>query len=107
MHSSAEKAVVIEHNGDVYACDHFVYQPYKLGNIADDTLAHMVEKSLNKGFGRLKETALPTWCRDCPVLKSLSRRMPEAPFQKEPPGEPGLHYLCVGIESFSSTSASI
>jgi len=94
------RAVVIEHNGDVYACDHFVYQPYRLGNIAHDSLAHMVEKSLQTGFGIMKETALPTWCRDCPVLKACQGGCPKHRFQKSPPGEPGLHYLCVGYRKF-------
>lgn len=94
------RAVVMEHNGDVYACDHFVYQPYRLGNIAEDTLAHMVEKSLSTGFGRLKETALPAWCRDCPVLKACRGGCPKHRFRESPPGEPGLHYLCEGYRKF-------
>ncbi len=94
------RAVVIEHNGDVYACDHFVYQPYRLGNIAEDTLSHMVEKSLTTGFGIMKETALPGWCRDCPVLKACRGGCPKHRFKKSPPGEPGLHYLCEGYRKF-------
>ena len=94
------RAVVMEHNGDVYACDHFVYQPYRLGNIAENTLAHMVEKSLSTGFGRMKETALPAWCRDCPVLKACRGGCPKHRFRESPPGEPGLHYLCEGYRKF-------
>ena len=94
------RAVVIEHNGDVYACDHFVYQPYKLGNIVNDTLTGMVKKSLHTGFGIMKETALPQWCRDCEVLKACRGGCPKHRFLKSPPGEPGLHYLCEGYRKF-------
>ena len=94
------RAVVIEHNGDVYACDHFVYQPYLLGNITHDTLAHMVDKSLHTGFGIMKETALPTLCKDCPVLKACRGGCPKQRFKKSPYGEPGLHYLCEGYKKF-------
>ena len=94
------RAVVIEHNGDVYACDHFVYQPYKLGNIINDTLVGMVTKSLNTGFGIMKETALPQWCLDCEVLKACRGGCPKHRFLKSPPGEPGLHYLCAGYRKF-------
>ena len=94
------RAVVIEHNGDVYACDHFVYQPYRLGNIGSETLEHMVEKSLKRGFGIMKETALPAWCRECPVLKACRGGCPKHRFGRTPPGEPGLHYLCKGYRKF-------
>jgi len=94
------RALVIEHNGDVYACDHCVYPEYRLGNIADNTLADMVEKSLARGFGVMKETALPSWCRDCPVLKACQGGCPKHRFRMSPPGEPGLHYLCEGYRKF-------
>jgi uncharacterized protein len=94
------RAVAIEHNGDVYACDHFVYQPYRLGNIAGETLEHMVEKSLQKGFGIMKEIALTAWCRECPVLKACRGGCPKHRFGKTPTGEPGLHYLCKGYRKF-------
>ena len=94
------KAVVIEHNGDVYACDHCVYPQYNLGNIAHDTLTHMVEKSLDTGFGTMKETALPTWCRDCTVLKACRGGCPKHRFRMTPSGEPGFHYLCEGYRKF-------
>ncbi len=94
------RAVAIEHNGDVYACDHFVYRPYRLGNIADETLEQMVEKSLASGFGSMKETALPSWCRDCPVLKACRGGCPKHRFTISPAGESGLHYLCEGYKKF-------
>lgn len=94
------RSVVIEHNGDVYACDHYVYQAYRLGNILSDALPVMVEKSLLTGFGSLKETALPTWCKDCQVLKACQGGCPKHRFIMSPPGEPGLHYLCIGYRRF-------
>jgi len=94
------RAVVIEHNGDVYACDHCVFPEYRLGNIAHDTLADMVAKSLDKGFGITKETALPGWCRDCQVLKACQGGCLKHRFKKSPLGEPGLHYLCEGYHKF-------
>lgn len=94
------RAVVIEHNGDVYACDHFVYEPYRLGNIIDDTLERMVEKSIDTGFGVVKEVALPGWCRECPVLRACRGGCPKHRFRKSPAGEPGLHYLCEGYRKF-------
>jgi len=94
------RALVIEHNGDVYACDHCVFPEYRLGNIAHETLTDMVEKSLDKGFGITKETALPVWCRDCPVLKACRGGCPKHRFIMTPSGEPGLHYLCEGYRKF-------
>ncbi len=94
------RSMVIEHNGDVYACDHFVYRPYKLGNITHDSLADMAEKSLDTGFGIMKETALTGWCRDCPVLKACQGGCPKHRFMMAPTGEPGLHYLCEGYRKF-------
>ena len=94
------RAVVIEHNGDVYACDHCVYPEYKLGNIADDTLAHMMNQSLKKGFGIVKETALPECCRDCPVIRTCQGGCPKHRFKTTLQGEPGLHYLCEGYREF-------
>jgi len=64
------RSLVVEHNGDVYACDHCVFPQYRLGSIKTDKLSDLVEKSLQSGFGVVKETALPRWCRECDVLLS-------------------------------------
>ncbi|HVP79019.1 MAG TPA: anaerobic sulfatase maturase, partial [Thermodesulfobacteriota bacterium] len=93
-------AVVIEHNGDVFACDHCVYPPYKLGNIMTDTLPEMVAKSLRSGFGVAKETALPRWCRDCEVLAACQGGCPKHRFETSYYDEPGLQYLCPGYKKF-------
>jgi serine-type anaerobic sulfatase-maturating enzyme len=94
------RSVVIEHNGDVYACDHCVYPEYRLGNIKTDKLSEMVERSLQSGFGVSKETALPRWCRECGVLAACQGGCPKHRFSMTHYKEPGLHYLCAGYKKF-------
>ena len=94
------RCVVMEHNGDVYACDHCVYPEYRLGNIAADSLVQMVERSCKSGFGVTKETALPGWCRECEVLAACHGGCPKHRFAKTYYNEPGLHYLCSGYKRF-------
>jgi uncharacterized protein len=98
--STCGRAVVLEHNGDVFACDHCVYPQFKLGNITTDRLQDMVEKSLRSGFGVAKETALPQWCRECDVLKACQGGCPKHRFSATYSDEPGLHYLCEGYKKF-------
>jgi uncharacterized protein len=93
-------SLVIEHNGDVYACDHCVYPRYKLGNIQTNKLSDMVDKSLQSGFGVMKETALPRWCRECDVLAACQGGCPKHRFMTTYYDEPGLHYLCEGYKKF-------
>jgi uncharacterized protein len=94
------RSLVIEHNGDVYACDHSVYPNHRLGNILTDPLLEMAEKSLNSGFGITKESALPRWCRECDVLAACQGGCPKHRFAKTYYGEPGLQYLCKGYQKF-------
>jgi uncharacterized protein len=94
------RSVVMEHNGDVYACDHCVYPEYKLGNIKTDRLSEMVERSLQSGCGVSKETALPRWCRECKVLSACRGGCPKHRFEMTYYREPGLHYLCAGYKKF-------
>jgi uncharacterized protein len=94
------RSVVIEHNGDVYACDHCVYPQYRLGNITTDTLSGMVELSLQSGFGVAKEAVLPGRCRECEVLAACQGGCPKHRFEKTYQDEPGLHYLCEGYKKF-------
>jgi uncharacterized protein len=91
---------VLEHNGDVYACDHCVYPEYRLGNVTRDSLVDMAMKSRKSGFGVTKETALPRWCRECGVLAACRGGCPKHRFEMTPQGEPGLHYLCQGYKKF-------
>ncbi|MBN1141411.1 MAG: anaerobic sulfatase maturase [Deltaproteobacteria bacterium] len=94
------RSLVIEHNGDVYACDHCVYPQHRLGNIASESLHEMAEKSLQSGFGISKESALPKICRECPVLAACQGGCPKHRFAKSCYDEPGLQYLCPGYRKF-------
>ncbi len=94
------RSLVIEHNGDVYACDHCVYPQYRLGNIRTNSLTDMAERSRQSGFGVSKETALPRWCRECQVLAACRGGCPKHRFAMTCYNEPGLHYLCAGYKKF-------
>jgi len=94
------RSLVIEHNGDVYACDHCVYPQYRLGNILTDKLPRMVDKSIASQFGISKETALPRSCRECDVLTACQGGCPKHRFATTFDEQPGLHYLCDGYKKF-------
>jgi uncharacterized protein len=94
------RSLVIEHNGDVYACDHCVYPEYRLGNILSDSLTAMAERSRQSGFGVTKETALPRWCRECKVLAACRGGCPKHRFEMSNYKEPGMQYLCPGYKKF-------
>ena len=94
------RSLVIEHNGDVYACDHCVYPQYRLGNILTGTLQDMAARSLKSGFGVTKETALPRRCRECDVLAACQGGCPKHRFANTFDEEPGLHYLCEGYRKY-------
>jgi uncharacterized protein len=94
------RAVAVEHNGDVYACDHYVYPEYRLGNLLAGELGQMVDQSVASGFGPHKEKTLPQWCRECEVLKACWGGCPKHRFMMSPQDEPGLHYLCAGYKKF-------
>ena len=93
-------ALVMEHNGDVYSCDHFVEPDYKLGNIADTPLGTLVASERQRRFGSSKYETLPKYCKECPVLFACYGECPRNRFIKTPDGEEGLNYLCAGYKSF-------
>jgi len=93
-------SIIVEHNGDLYACDHCVYPQYKLGNILADDPMSAVKKSQRSGFGENKETALPRWCRECDVLKACWGGCPKHRFATTYYDEPGLNYLCSGYKKY-------
>lgn len=95
-------SLVMEHNGDVYACDHCVYPEYKLGNVLAGHLMDMAGTSRKSGFGVTKQTALPRRCRECEVLAACHGGCPKHRFAQSCYGEPGLHYLCAGYRKFFS-----
>lgn len=94
------RAVALEHDGSVFACDHYVYPEYRLGNVLDADLGEMVERSVANGFGAHKETSLPRQCRECEVLNACWGGCPKHRFTTTSGGEPGLHYLCAGYKKF-------
>jgi uncharacterized protein len=94
------RAVAMEHDGSVFACDHYVYPEYRLGNVLSDSLGDMVERSVASGFGPHKETTLPRQCRECEVKEACWGGCPKHRFATTPDGEPGLHYLCAGYKKF-------
>lgn len=94
------RSVVLEHNGDLFACDHYVYPEYRLGNILRGDLSRMVEESVRSGFGANKESALPEWCTKCEVLAACAGGCPKHRFLETCHAEPGLQYLCAGYKKF-------
>jgi uncharacterized protein len=94
------KALAIEHNGDLYSCDHFVYPTYHLGNIHNEDLSAMIESPRQQKFGADKRDTLPQYCRQCEVRQSCNGECPKHRFIQTPDGEPGLNYLCAGYKQF-------
>lgn len=94
------RAVAMEHDGSIFACDHYVYPEYKLGNVLTESLGTMVERSVANGFGPHKERMLPRYCRMCEVKEACWGGCPKHRFAMSTEGEPGLHYLCVGYKKF-------
>ena len=93
-------ALAIEHGGDVYSCDHFVYPENRLGNIMENTLASLVQSDRQQAFGDAKEATLPAYCRNCDVRFACNGECPKHRFMRTPDGEPGLNYLCAGYKAF-------
>jgi len=96
------KGLAIEHNGDVFACDHYVYPEYKLGNINDTSLEDMQFSQGQEEFGRAKEATLPKQCRECRYQFACFGECPKNRFIKTLDGETGLNYLCAGWKQFFS-----
>ena len=94
------KGLAIEHNGDVYSCDHYVYPEYKLSNIHQHSLNEMAFSTRQFSFGMAKRDSLPDYCKKCPYLKYCWGECPKNRLIKTPDGEEGLNYLCSGIRRF-------
>ncbi|MGM9738827.1 MAG: anaerobic sulfatase maturase [Candidatus Cryptobacteroides sp.] len=92
--------IVVEHNGDVYVCDHFVYPEYKLGNIAVDNLRDLAGSQEALAFGIEKRNTLPSQCRRCEWVKLCNGECPKHRFAKTKTGEKGLNSLCAGLQLF-------
>ncbi|MFT4073061.1 MAG: anaerobic sulfatase-maturation protein [Dysgonamonadaceae bacterium] len=93
-------AGVMEFNGDVYSCDHFVYPEYKLGNIRSQTLTQMMYSPQQIKFGNDKYDKLPRQCKECQFLFACYGECPKNRIVKTKDGEDGLNYLCQGYYRF-------
>jgi uncharacterized protein len=94
------RAMAIEHNGDLYSCDHYVYPEYKLGNILEEAMVSLVEGAQQQKFGMDKKDTLPQYCLNCEVRFVCNGECPKHRFIHTPDGELGLNYLCAGYKSF-------
>ena len=92
--------LAIEHNGDVYSCDHFVEPNYLLGNIQDRHMIELVASPPQVKFGLDKRDTLPRYCRECDVRFACHGECPKNRFILTPDNEPGLNYLCAGFKEF-------
>ena len=95
-------AGVMEFNGDVYSCDHFVYPEYRLGNLATRTITEMMYSEQQNQFARLKHQLLPQQCRECQFEFACHGECPKNRFVDDCYGNPGLNYLCQGYHQFFS-----
>jgi uncharacterized protein len=93
-------ALVLEHNGDLYSCDHFVEPSFLLGNIQETDLIALLASEPQRKFGKDKYDSLPRYCRECDVLFACYGECPRNRFIKTPEEEPGLNYLCAGYKLF-------
>lgn len=93
-------AVALEHNGDLYSCDHFVEPAHLLGNIAETHLVELMASPQQRAFGEAKRDTLPPYCLDCEVRFACQGECPKNRFTTTPDGEPGLNYLCAGYRRF-------
>ena len=93
-------AVALEHNGDLYSCDHFVEPDYLLGNIGETHMVELLASPRQRAFGDAKRDTLPRYCRDCAVRFACNGECPKNRFTLTPDGESGLNYLCAGYLSF-------
>jgi uncharacterized protein len=93
-------ALAMEHNGDLFSCDHFVEPTYNLGNIQEIPLIDMVGSEQQRQFGLAKRDGLPRYCRQCEVRFVCNGGCPKNRTLQTPDGEPGLNYLCEGYKTF-------
>lgn len=94
------QGLAIEHNGDLYACDHFVEPNYLLGNIQQEHMIELVASAQQLKFGQDKLNSLPQYCLDCDVRFACHGECPKNRFIETPDGQPGLNYLCAGFKYF-------
>jgi uncharacterized protein len=93
-------AVALEHNGDLYSCDHFVEPDYLLGNIRQSHMVELLASPKQRAFGDAKRDGLPEFCMICEVRFACNGECPKNRFTLTPSGDPGLNYLCAGYKKF-------
>lgn len=96
--------VALEHNGDLYTCDHFVFPEYQLGNVMETPVNEMLDSDFQMTFGTDKKDKLPNYCRSCKFLNFCWGGCPGHRTDETPDGEPGLNHLCAGYKMFYSYS---
>jgi uncharacterized protein len=96
------RGLALEHNGDVYACDHFVTPAHLLGNVRTSSLIELVDSPAQVHFGQAKRDTLPAVCRRCPVRFACNGGCPKDRLLASVDGEAGLNYLCAGYKAFFS-----
>jgi len=99
------RALAIEHNGDLYSCDHFVEPEFRLGNIHELPIVELAQSDQQRAFGKEKLTSLPQYCLDCEVRHACNGECPKNRFINTPYGDPGLNYLCAGYRAFFNHAA--
>lgn len=98
-------AGVMEYNGDVYSCDHFVFPEYQLGNIATNSMIELLYGEKQQAFSRLKHTSLPRQCKECDMEFACHGECPKNRFSVDKYGEKGLNYLCQGYYQYYTHAA--
>lgn len=93
-------ALAMEHNGDLYSCDHYVYPKYRLGNVLNSSLRQMIASPQQRQFGQDKSATLPRYCQECEVRFACHGECPKHRFMRTPDGETGLNYLCPSYKLF-------
>lgn len=93
-------AGIMEYNGDVYSCDHFVYPEHMLGNLRHKTITEMMYSDKQRQFAKMKTEMLPKQCHECDFLFACHGECPKNRFVKDHYGNPGLNYLCKGYHMF-------
>jgi uncharacterized protein len=100
LHSTCGEGVALEHNGDLYSCDHFVDPDHLLGNIMETPIGDLVRSERQSAFGRAKQDALPAFCRACGFLFACNGECPKNRILLTPDGDAGLNWLCEGLKAF-------
>ncbi|MCH8886879.1 MAG: anaerobic sulfatase maturase [SAR324 cluster bacterium] len=95
-------SLVMEHNGDLFCCDHYLLEEYKPGNVREKSFKSLVDSPRMKKFAQAKKDSLPAWCHSCEVKFMCNGGCPKDRFIDAPDGEPGLNYLCEGLRHFFS-----